>query len=111
GRRGQLVPADRAPAGSEGEMTSWAYFDGDWVDIRQPLLPLQTQGLHYGTAVFEGIRAYRPLEGGRPVSFMAVEHFERFLNSCATLRIELSESCQDLVGVCDEIIVRNGLDD
>ncbi|WP_418277566.1 aminotransferase class IV [Isoptericola jiangsuensis] len=92
-------------------MTTWAYLDGQWVDPGRPHLNLHTQGLHYGTAVFEGIRAYRQVDGGPPEPFMSVEHLDRFLASCGTLRIDLSESRQDLEGITRELVARSGIED
>lgn len=91
-------------------MTTWAYLDGEWVDARAPHLTLSTQGLQYGTSVFEGIRAYLPRAGGRPEPFLAEEHYQRFLRSCEALRIDLSLGCDALVEVTRELIARNGHD-
>lgn len=85
----------------------YAYVDGRFVDAAQPHLHLSTQGLQYGTAAFEGIRAYTSERSGRPAPFAAAAHFERLHRSCETLSIQLRESVEDLVALADELIERN----
>lgn len=92
-------------------MTTFAYIDGQWVDAGLPHLMLSTQGLQYGTAVFEGIRAYRSKEDATVRTFEAGAHFERMRASCHALRIDLRESVDELIGIAEDLIVRNGHDD
>ncbi|MGW7362769.1 aminotransferase class IV [Streptomyces sp. NPDC054841] len=85
----------------------WAYDRGEFVSATAPRLPLSTQGLHYGTGAFEGIRAYRSDEG--LFLFRARDHFERLLRACALLRITpVPHAVEDLIGVTTELIRRNG---
>ncbi|HJW23073.1 MAG TPA: hypothetical protein VJ506_11650, partial [Candidatus Limnocylindrales bacterium] len=54
--------ADPAVAPSDGSFIvacPWAYFEGALVPFEQATVSIATHSLHYGTAVFEGIRAYR----------------------------------------------------
>src|SRR3989442_1596537 len=37
---------------------TWVFFEGDFARYNDVKLGLMTHALHYGTAVFEGIRAY-----------------------------------------------------
>ena len=39
-------------------MTEYVYLNGDYVDIAKASIPVRTHAFLYGTAVFEGIRAY-----------------------------------------------------
>lgn len=89
-------------------MTALAYLDGQWVDAASPHLGLSTQGLQYGTAVFEGIRAYRSQEDAHIRPFEARAHFERMYASCQALRIELRETVDELITITEELIARNG---
>ena len=91
-------------------MTRIAYLDGEWVDGASPHLGLSTQGLQYGTAVFEGIRAYRSSEDNKVRPFEARAHFKRLHASCQALRIELHESVDDLIRISQDLILRNGIE-
>ncbi|WP_139738301.1 aminotransferase class IV [Actinomyces wuliandei] len=91
-------------------MTAFAYLDGQWVDATLPHLGLSTQGLQYGTAVFEGIRAYRSQGETHIRIFKAREHFKRMHASCRALRIELREGVDELIGIAEELIIRNDHD-
>jgi len=52
------------------------WFDGEFIAGDAPEAPLTTHAMHYGTAVFEGIRSYATADGGAAV-FRLPEHLER----------------------------------
>ncbi|MFI6475159.1 branched-chain-amino-acid transaminase [Streptomyces sp. NPDC050516] len=88
---------------------AWAYDRGEFVPATAPRLPLSTQGLHYGTAVFEGIRAYRS-HGGLHL-FRAREHYERLLRGCRLLRItDIPSTAEELIDITVELLRRNAHD-
>ncbi|MFI6644606.1 aminotransferase class IV [Streptomyces sp. NPDC050504] len=102
---------DAAPAGHRARpgLGTWAYDRGEFVRADAPRLPLSTQGLHYGTAVFEGIRAYR--SDGVLQLFRAHEHYERLLRGCRMLRItDVPASVGELVDLTVELLRRNAHD-
>jgi branched-chain amino acid aminotransferase len=84
---------------------TWAYDRGRFVRATEPRLPLGTQGLHYGTGVFEGIRAFRSASG--LALFRARDHFERMLAACRVLRIAVPGTVEDLVEVTVGLLARN----
>lgn len=91
-------------------MSVVAYLDGQWVDAAQPQLRLSTQGLHYGTAVFEGIRAYRCEDTVvRPFELRA--HLDRLYASCHTLNMRLRVTVESLIELCGELLERNRMHD
>jgi len=92
-------------------MTVSAYLDGRWVNATSPHLSLSTQGLQYGTAVFEGIRAYRSKKDTQVRLFEAKAHFERLRTSCQVLRIDIRESVEELISIAEELVTRNHHDD
>ncbi len=51
-----------------------------------------SQSLHYGYAVFEGIRSYKT-ESGETKIFKPVEHYERLKNSAVALNMPYTYSC------------------
>lgn len=92
-------------------MSTYAYLDGAWVNSADAHLPISIQGLQYGTAAFEGIRAYSCHTGGLPRPFMAEEHYQRLQTSCEALRITLDNSCEELATLTSELIERNAIRD
>jgi branched-chain amino acid aminotransferase len=74
-----------------------------WDDAKVHVL---THGLHYGTGVFEGIRAYET-EGGTAV-FRHREHLERLERSAAFYYMDLPHPIEELRQATHELIVRNG---
>ncbi|WP_282794120.1 aminotransferase class IV [Streptomyces sp. CC224B] len=104
----EVTPA-AAPAQRRTQLGlgAWAYDRGEFVPSGAPRLPLSTQGLHYGTAVFEGIRAYRGHDGGLHL-FRAHEHYVRMLRACRMLRItDIPSTPQELVDLTIELLRRN----
>jgi branched-chain amino acid aminotransferase len=59
--------------------------NGDLIPWDQANVHVFTHALHYGTSVFEGIRAYNTPKG--PAIFRSHEHFRRLLNSAKIMRI------------------------
>ncbi|MDQ2858612.1 MAG: branched-chain amino acid transaminase [Candidatus Eremiobacteraeota bacterium] len=65
-------------------------------------------GLHYGTGVFEGIRAYSTPRG--PAIFRLREHMERFERSAAVYGLQIRWSVGTLCDAIVETLVRNELE-
>jgi branched-chain amino acid aminotransferase len=76
----------------------------DWNDAR---VHVGTHGLHYGSGVFEGIRAYETPKGS--AVFRLTDHLKRFDNSARLLGMELGYSVDDLRQACHDVIGANGL--
>lgn len=80
-----------APQVREAEEASRAespqvWFDGRFIDAGSNGAPLTTHAMHYGSGVFEGIRAYATADGGSAV-FRLPEHLERMRKGCELLGI------------------------
>ncbi len=78
------------------------FMNGEMVPWADAKLHVLSHGLHYGSAVFEGERAY----GG--AIFKSREHSERFLNSARLLDFEVPYSVDELVRIKQEIVAANG---
>lgn len=65
----------------------WVYLDGQVVAAAEALIPVTTQAFNYGTAVFEGIRAYIAGNGELNL-FRLDDHLKRLENSARLLRLE-----------------------
>jgi branched-chain amino acid aminotransferase len=76
----------------------------DWADAR---IHVGAHGLHYGSGVFEGIRAYETTKG--TAVFRLSEHLKRLDNSAKLLNMELPFSIEELRSACHELIAANGL--
>ena len=61
------------------------YFEGDFVPMRDAKVSIMTHAFMYGTATFEGIRAYWNAEQGRLYGLKLREHVERIRQSCRIL--------------------------
>ena len=81
------------------------WMDGKMVDWDEAKIHVLTHGLHYGMAVFEGIRSFET-PGGAAI-FRLGEHLERFLNSAKIYRMELGYSQKELREACVGLIREN----
>lgn len=79
--------------------------NGEFVAWDEARIHVLTHALHYGTGVFEGIRAYMTPNG--PSIFRALDHFKRILRSAKIYRMELKYTAEELVEVAKELIRRN----
>ncbi|MBS3817361.1 MAG: branched-chain amino acid transaminase [Candidatus Thermoplasmatota archaeon] len=85
----------------------YIWMDGEFVDWEDANIHVLSHVIHYGTGVFEGIRAYE--NEGRPAVFRLDEHMERFINSAEIINMELDYSKEELIEVIEDLISRNGL--
>ncbi|HJQ97797.1 MAG TPA: branched-chain amino acid transaminase [Candidatus Polarisedimenticolaceae bacterium] len=88
---------------------SIVYLDGAFLPERETRVPVLTHALHYGTGIFEGIRAYRDARSGEVRLFRAKDHFDRMRHNVTFLNINLPLTSGELVQVAAELIRRNGL--
>jgi branched-chain amino acid aminotransferase len=76
----------------------------DWADAK---VHVGVHGLHYGTGVFEGIRAYETATG--TAVFRLHEHLQRLHDSAKILHMELPYSVDELRAATWDLIDANGL--
>ena len=98
-------PAAGHPSAS-GDIGAFAYFEGAVVPVGDANVSIATHTFNYGTAVFEGIRAYRQDDASSAILF-AREHYERLLRNARLLRASVSESVEDLVEITRDVLRRN----
>ena len=84
------------------------WFDGKMVDWRDAKLHVLTHSLHYGMAVFEGVRAYQTPAG--TAIFRLAEHTRRLLNSAKIFQMNVPWSFDDLVQAQKDTVRLNKLD-
>ena len=84
------------------------YFEGDWVPMRDAKVSIMTHAFMYGTATFEGIRAYWNAEQGKLYGVRIREHVERIRQSCRILLMKDVPSVDELTRLIVETVRRNG---
>jgi branched-chain amino acid aminotransferase len=87
--------------------TEKIWMNGVLVDWNDAHVHVGTHGLHYGSGVFEGIRAYETPKGS--AVFRLTDHMKRFENSARLLGMELGYSIEELRQACHDVIAVNGL--
>jgi len=90
---------------SEGSV---AYFEGGYVPLAEAKISILTHSFMYGTAVFEGIRAYWNPEQGVLYGLKLREHMERIRRNAAMLLMNDLPAVDELVRIVVETTRRNG---
>ncbi len=83
------------------------WMNGDLVDWDKAQVHVLTHGLHYGSGVFEGIRAYETADG--PAIFRLTEHIERLFNSAKIIGMDIPYTVQEIIDACKETVASTGL--
>jgi len=89
--------------------TEKIWLDGELVDWDKARIHVLTHSLHYGSGVFEGVRAY-PTSRGVAV-FRLTDHINRLFTSAKVFMIDIPYSPAELVSASKEVVRVNGLDD
>ncbi len=77
----------------------------DWAESN---VHAMSHALHYGTSVFEGIRAYQTADG--PAIFRLPDHIERFFYSASLLRMNIPYTKQEIIEAIKQAVKENQLD-
>lgn len=83
------------------------WMNGQIIPWNEAKVHVFTHALHYGSSVFEGIRAYETPDG--PAIFRGIEHFERLLFSCKVARIPSPLNVEEWMQVSADILRANQL--
>jgi len=90
-------------------LSKYVWFDGKFVTIDKAKVPITTHAIHYGTSVFEGIRAY--WNGKNLFVFRLDEHVKRFRRSGQFYNISLNFSDKEIsnaiTGICKKNKIKN----
>jgi len=84
------------------------YFQDRFMPLEQATVSVRTNALHYGTAVFEGIRAYWEPKGEQLYVFRLPEHYERMLRNCRVLHLTIGKDVKELSRLTVELLRVNG---
>ena len=85
-----------------------AFFRGKVVPLSEAKVSVTTHALHYGTAVFEGIRANWNAERGKMYVFRMREHYQRLLQGCRIMLLDIPYDADDLCSITLDLLRRCG---
>lgn len=88
-------------------MERLAFFQGKFIPFSQAKIGISTHAFLYGTACFEGIRAYWNEDTGEMSIFRMKEHYQRLINSCKILRIKPKYDIDQLCDLTIELVKNN----
>jgi branched-chain amino acid aminotransferase len=84
------------------------WMDGELVAWDDARIHVLSHTLHYGSGVFEGIRAYATSQG--PAVFRLTDHIRRLFDSAKIMMIDVPFSPQQIIDATKETVRVNGLD-
>ncbi len=93
---------------SMADRDGFIWYDGKLVPWRDATTHVLTHSLHYGLAVFEGVRAYKTVHG--TAIFRLKEHTERLFNSAHIYMMKLPYSREQLMEAQKEVVRANKLE-
>ena len=85
-----------------------AFFRGQVVPLSEAKVSVTTHALHYGTAVFEGIRGNWNAEHDKLYVFRMREHYERLIQGCRIMMMDIPYSVDDLCDITIDLLQRCG---
>jgi len=89
--------------------TTKIWMDGELVDWANAQVHVLTHTMHYGSGVFEGVRAYPTAQG--PAVFRLRDHIQRLFTSAKVLMIDIPFTEDDLIEATREVVRVNDLKD
>jgi branched-chain amino acid aminotransferase len=87
--------------------TEWIWRNGEFVNWDDATVHVTAHALHYGSSVFEGLRAYATPSGA--AIFCLQAHVRRLLDSCRVMRMDLPYASEQVSAAILETVRRNGL--
>jgi len=85
------------------------WMNGEFVDWDNAKIHVLTHALHYGTAVFEGMRCYKTAKG--PAVFRLRDHIARLVRSSKTYLMDLRYTPDQIAQAVKATVKANGLED
>jgi branched-chain amino acid aminotransferase len=87
--------------------SKYIWFNGEMVSWEKATVHVMTHALHYGSSVFEGIRAYETPQGA--AIFRLREHIRRLFDSCRIYRMDPPFTPDQVFEACRAVVRENGL--
>ncbi len=89
-------------------MTEYYFINGEYVEASKAVIPVRTHAFLYGTAVFEGIRAYWNEEEKQLYAFRVPEHYERLQHSGHIMFMESPYTIEEYCEITKKLLAKNG---
>ncbi len=93
---------------SMADLDGVIWYDGKMVPWRDATTHVLTHSLHYGLAVFEGLRAYKTPDG--PAIFRLKEHIDRLFSSAHIYMMKIPYERDDVLQACRDVVKGNNLE-
>ena len=93
---------------SMADRDGWIWYDGKMVPWRDATTHVLTHSLHYGLSVFEGVRAYKTVDG--TAIFRLQEHTERLFNSARIFMMKMPCTPEEVRAAQCEVVRANKLE-
>jgi branched-chain amino acid aminotransferase len=90
-------------------MPNYAYYNHQFMPLTEAKMSVMTNFMHYGTGVFEGIRGSWNKEKQQVYIFRLQEHYERLMEGCKALKIDLTYSVEEMCRLTVELVRKSGL--
>ena len=91
------------------QQTDKIWMDGKLLNWEDATVHVLTHALHYGSGVFEGIRAYQTDQG--TAIFRLSDHIKRLFRSATVYHMDIPFTHDELVQACKDTVRENGLDE
>jgi len=94
---------------SNSNNPEYIWFNGEIMPWQNATVHVMSHALHYGSSVFEGIRAYSTPNG--TIIFRLKEHIERLFNSAKIYQMTIPYTQQEVIKACIDSVKSNNLTD
>ncbi|WP_206486072.1 branched-chain amino acid transaminase [Thalassotalea sp. G2M2-11] len=84
------------------------WFNGELMPWQNATVHVMSHALHYGSSVFEGIRAYKTHKG--TCIFRLEEHIKRLFDSAKVYRMNIPYTPEEVMQACKDAVAKNNLD-
>lgn len=84
------------------------WFNGELIPWENATVHVMSHALHYGSSVFEGIRAYKTHKG--TCIFRLEEHIKRLFNSAKIYRMNIPYTEEEVIQACKDAVAKNNLE-
>ncbi|KZN31526.1 branched-chain amino acid transaminase [Pseudoalteromonas luteoviolacea] len=88
------------------QTSEFIWHNGEMIPYQQATTHVLSHALHYGSSVFEGIRAYDTPNG--PAIFRLDDHIQRLFDSAKIYRMEIPYSKEEIMDACKQAVKENG---
>ncbi|TMP36501.1 branched-chain amino acid transaminase [Pseudoalteromonas rubra] len=88
------------------QTSQYIWHNGELIPYEQATTHVLSHAIHYGSSVFEGIRAYDTPKG--PAIFRLKDHIQRLFDSAKIYRIEIPYTQEEIMQACKDAVAKNG---